>query len=659
MLHPFAKLRAARPTARAALSALTGPVPLSRDQAIGASERMAAFTSLLSSLEHLANPGPKRPGGLNDWALARRGHARYGRPLRKLLDVVADERTTRALHAARVAASAALLLPGNSRGRGAANLFLGVSGALLYPTHRYGTDGSDQASGMVQTATGLARLVPSPAAKDALIWYVAIQSNLSYAVAGWVKLLGKDWRDGSALTGILRTRTYGHEKVWRLARSHPRAARVLAHGVLAMECFFPVLYLKGGLLARPLIGGVAAFHVANGFVMGLGRFLPAFTAMHPMVAYTSAPRSHPAVAGRDDRLPASVGLLLAGGAATAAAVAAHRRLRATDHAHGAWAVTRHGNRLAYDGAALRPGETSPVTVLVHGLGAVPAHFSWYTRALNAAGRPWLAYSRAGYGPSKRHARTPYHLGESVDDLIDLIETAVPEGRQVVLVGHSLGGEIARRAAARLGTRAHSVVYVDSSHPEQLCRSVQQGENAWYIDDMMRTTSVSLRLGLGILMQTPEWIRNLPTPVRGRVMAEYADPRVWTAARREWRAAERDFRAFEGPLPRLDTHALVLSAQHTVDRDPDHLLMHQDLADAHLPGRTVRSAVVETADHDGILTDPHLAGEAARVLVAFLADTEAAGTESTAVEGVGTTAEDAGAPHARHARTPAEAEEGQR
>jgi len=291
MLARLAKLRASGHTARAALSALTGPLPVSRSQAIGASERIAAVTSLLSSLEHLTTPDQKRPGGLNDWALARYGHAHSGRPLRKLLDFVADERTSRTLHAARVAASAALLLPGDSRARGAANLFLGLSGALLYPTQRYGTDGSDQASNLVQTATGMARLAPSPAAQDALVWYVALQSNLSYVVSGWIKLLGKDWRTGSALTGVMRTRTYGHEKVWRLTRRHPRSARALAHGVLAMECLFPVLYLKGGLLTRPVIAAVAAFHVANGSVMGLGRFIPAFTAMHPMVAYTSTPRS--------------------------------------------------------------------------------------------------------------------------------------------------------------------------------------------------------------------------------------------------------------------------------------------------------------------------------------------------------------------------------
>ncbi|MFI1014674.1 alpha/beta fold hydrolase [Streptomyces sp. NPDC020965] len=586
---------------------------------MGASERLSAVTSLLSSLEHLTTQRQKRPGGLNDWAIAKHSHARYGRPLRKLLDVVADERTTLALHTARATASAALLLPGDGRWRGAANLFLGVSGALLYPTHRYGTDGSDQASGLVQTATGLARLAPTPQAQDALMWYVALQSNMSYLISGWVKLLGRDWRTGDALTGVMRTKTYGHEGIWRLTRRYPRSARTLAHGVLAMECLFPVLYLKGGRLTRPMLGGVVAFHIANGFVMGLGRFLPAFAAMHPMVAYTSAPRSHPAVAGRDDRMPAAVGLLLAGGVATAAAVALHRRLRATDNTYGSTVTTRHGNELSHD-STITGQDTGPVVVLVHGLGAMPAHFGWYTRAFNADGRQWLAYSRAGYGPSRRHADTPYHLGESVDDLIDLIEAAIPAGRQVSLVGHSLGGEISRRAAARLGERVHSVVYVDSSHPEQLDRSEQQGKNARFIEDLIRTTSVSLRLGLGILMQPPEWVRTLPTTVRNRAMAEYADHRVWTAALREWRSAERDFRSFSGPLARLDAHGLVLSAQHTVDRDPDHLLMHKDLADAHLPGRTVRNVVIEGSDHDGILTDPQLASEAVRHLLAFLGDT---------------------------------------
>ncbi|WP_240796453.1 alpha/beta fold hydrolase [Streptomyces sp. RFCAC02] len=606
---------------RARLSALSGPIPLTRSQALGASERLAAATSLVSSLEHLANRRHTRPGGLNHWAIAREAYAARSRPLRTVLDLTARPGTTRALHYGRIAASAALLLPGNSRVRGAANLFLGLSGALLYPTHRYGTDGSDQASGLVQTATGLARLSSSSQVRDALLWYVAVQSSLSYAVSGWVKLLGRDWRNGSALGGVMRTRTYGERHAWQLTQRYPRTARTVAHGVLALECLFPVVYLKGGALARPVLASAASFHVANGFVMGLGRFVTSFTAMHPAVAYTSAPRSHPAVAGRDDRLPAVTGALAAAGAVAAGALAVARRLRATDTRGGATVTTRHGNELAHEGV-IRPDRTDPVLVHVHGLAATPAHFGWYVRAAREGGdQDWLLYSRAGYGPSRRRARHAYTLGESADDLVDLVAACVPAGRRVVLVGHSLGGEIARRAAPRLGGRLHAVVYLDSSHPAELNRSHQQHETAEHVGAALRTFTVSLRAGLGALLARPEWLENLPAALRRRAMAEYADARLWRAALREWRAAEAEFLGHEGALRPVDAHALVVSAQHTVDRDPEQLLMHREIADAHrAPGRIVRTVVVEGADHDGLLTDPRLAAEAVRHLREFLAET---------------------------------------
>jgi pimeloyl-ACP methyl ester carboxylesterase len=606
---------------RTPLSALLGPIPLSRDRAMGISERLSAATSLVSSLEHLTNRRHIRPGGLNHWALAREAYAGRSRPLRKALDLLAHERATTALHAGRIAAGAALTLPGNGRWRGAANLFLGLSNAALHPVHRYGTDGSDQAAGLVQTATGLARVSRSPQVQDALLWYVSLQSALSYLVSGWIKLLGADWRDGSALGGVLRTRTYGAEHAWRLTRRHPGCARAVAHGVLALECLFPVVYLRGGALARPVLAGVASFHVANGFVMGLGRFVTSFTAMHPMVAYTSAPRGHAAVAGRDDRLLAVAGVIAAGGALTAAALAGARRMRATDPLPGALTVTtRHGNTLMCSGSVTGRG-TGPVVVLAHGLAATPAHFGWVAQALREDGQEWLTYSRAGYGPSRRHAASPYTLGESVDDLLDVVGAAVPAGRPVVLAGHSLGGEIARRAAARLGGRLHAVVYLDSSHPAELNRSAQQNETAGQVTAGLRMFAVSLRLGLGALLTRPGWLENLPHAYRARAMAEYADPRMWTAALREWRAAEGDFRSFTGALPPVGSAALVISAQRTVDRDPEHLLMHQELADAHrASGRPVRTVVVEGADHDGILSRPQSAGEAARHLLRFLAET---------------------------------------
>nr|WP_240969346.1 alpha/beta fold hydrolase [Streptomyces sp. HNM0575] len=604
-------------------STFLGPVPISRSRALAISERLTAMTSLTSSLEYITHQRQIRRGGLNDWTIARKMHASSTRPTRRILDAVGNQRTTQALHIARIAASAALLAPGNARWRGAANIFLGVSNAALYPRHRYGTDGSDQVSSFVQTAAGLARMSRQPAVQDALLWYVALQANLSYLVSGWVKLLGEPWRDGSALNGIMRTRTYGHEGMYRLTNRHPVPARYLAHGVLALECLFPVAYARGGALARPVMASAAAFHVANGYFMGLGRFVTAFEAMHPMVAYTSAPKDHPAVAGRDDRMLKATASMAAIGATIAGFLAAMRRMRATDPwPHGKVLTSRHGNELHYN-ERVSEDETSPVLVFGTGMISTTEHFGWITdKLVEESDYGIISYSRAGYGPSRRRSGGAYSLQESVDDLVDLVGGAVADGREVYLAGHSLGGEIARRAAAELGDRVKGVIYLDSSHPDELTRSKQQQEAADRLKDGLNMFTRSLRAGLGATLVRPKWVQDLPAEVRSRAFAQYADSRMWRAGMREWDATEADFRCFRGDLPAIGGHALVLSAQRTVDRDPEQLLMHNELGAAHRgEGRVVHNSVIEGADHDTMLTDARLGGEVGRRILDFLREAE--------------------------------------
>ncbi|MFF1420480.1 alpha/beta fold hydrolase [Streptomyces sp. NPDC058280] len=604
-------------------SAIFGPIPITRSRAIGASERLSAVTTLTASLEYLTQRKQTRAGGLNDWSVSRDVQVRSTPATRKLLDLISGEKTTTALHVARVAVSAGMLLPGNSRWRGAGSLFLGVSSAALYPRHRYGTDGSDQVSVLVQTATGLARVSTSPQTQDALMWYVAMQANVSYIISGWVKLLGESWKDATALSGVMRTKTYGHEPTYKLTKKYPRASRYLTHSVLALECLFPVAYLAGGKLARPVIAAAGSFHVANGLLMGLGRFVTAFTSMHPMVAYTSAPKSHPAVADRDDRLLTVGAALLAGAASVAGVVAVQRRMRTLE----GWPLsrmltTRHDNELQYE---ITSGDDPDLPVLVFAAGMVSTaeHFSWITEKIaQESAYGVLTYSRAGYAGSRYRSTSAYDLGESVDDLVDLIEGAVPEDRKVVLVGHSLGGELARRAAAALGDRLHGIVYLDSSHPGELIRSKQQSEAAERLNDGLNMLVRSLKSGMGILMARPDWLEALPATCRRQVLAQYTDARLWEAGRREWAAVDADFRAFDGDLGSVDAHALVISAQQTIDRDPEQLLMHNELAQAHRgAGRHVETVVMEDADHDSLLTSARFATEVGRRILAFLDGTE--------------------------------------
>ncbi|WP_434026278.1 alpha/beta fold hydrolase [Streptomyces graminofaciens] len=599
-------------------SAVFAPAPVGRDRAIAMSERLAAMSSLTSSLEYLTQRKDIEKGGMSDWEVGKGYLAGSGPLTRRLVDSVSGVRTTTALHIARSAVSAAMLLPGNSRWRGAGSLFLGTTSALLSPRHHYGADGSDQVASLVQLATGAARLVPSPAAKDALLWYTALQGNLAYAVSGWVKLFGKSWRDASALGGVMRTRTYGHEGMYRWTQEHPQVTKVLTHSVLALECLFPLAYARGGKLTRSMIASAAAFHLANGYFLGLGRFATAFPAFHPLIAYTSAPRSHPTVAGRDDRAVQTALAALAAGVAAAAVTAVQRRLRTTEGWHSSRVLTtRHGNLLQYE--EYSPGAPEkPVVVLASGLLSTSEHYAWISERLaHDTGYGVITYARAGYAGSHRKATGPFRLVESVHDLVDLVNGAVAPHRKVILVGHSIGGELARRAALHLGDRVEGVVYLDASHPGQF----NSGQSLVDIGLGGSFTAVSraLRLGTGILLNRPTWLDELPHAYRKKVHAQYADSRMWEAARREWKAVQADFRSFPGTLSRIEgVPALVVSAQRTVDSNPAQLLLHRELAEAHTGTRT-KTVVVENATHESMLINSRHAHQVSDLIIAFFGD----------------------------------------
>lgn len=607
----------------------TRPLVIDRDDAIGASERLSALTSLASSAEYLTLAEQMERGGPNDWSIHRDAYRGSHVITRTGLDAVSRPRTTHRLHQLRVALAASLLLPGRGRWRGVANLALVATGAGLYPRHRYGTDGSDQVAVQSQAAMGVARIARLPSVQDTMLWYLGGQATLSYAVSGWVKLLGPSWVEGSALTGIMRTVTYGHPTAHRLAARHPRATKRLVHGVLAMECLFPLVYAPGGRLVRPVLAATNAFHVSNGVLMGLGRFVTSFASMHPAVAYTSAPKR--LMPHRDDRFlrTLSAGAVVAGGVAAAAAWNRRSVVR-RGWPESRTFTTSRGNTLSYSLAA---GEQDlPLVVLEPGLLSTHEVLGWISESLTARGRHGvLGYYRAGCGASERHATGEYSLEESVDDLVDLLRHVAGE-RRVVLVGHSLGGEIARRAAHRLGPDVSAVVYLDSSHPSELTRSQVQRESGEQLSRQLGSVATSLRLGMGMIMKAPDWVVDLPALYRRTVAAHFTDARLWTTALREWDATYRDFLAHDGPVADLPVPALVVSAGRTISEDPVQDELHEDLARSHRGADgPVRRITVDRAEHLSFVTDPRYVHQVTAALAEFLDELSAA--DAPALRGV--------------------------
>lgn len=600
------------------------PPTTTRAAAVDRMERTSAITHLMASLEHLANRHERRHGGMNDWSVTSASSAITSPLGRRLLDLISAPNATDGAHVARVCAALALIAPGTpNSARIAANGVLAGTSLAMHPRHHYGTDGSDQVSFLVQTASLLARAADSRTRiVDSVLWTVALQATLSYAISGWAKVAGRTWREGRALSGVTRTLTYGDRTTWQLTQRFPQTAKLLGMSVLALECSFPLAYLAGGRLTRGYVASTSAFHLGVARVMALGRFVPSFLSMHGPVEYTARRRATTAVDGvpRDDTMPVVAGLAAAA-VATSATILRHRNRRLATAGRGDEQrfTTQSGNALAY--RTLTPSEpTGPLFILESGMLATAEHWEHIATQLQQQGTV-VTYSRAGYGPSTHAPGTAGSVDDLVTELIELTEHLAGE-RDVVYVGHSLGGYLAMKAAARRPVAA--IVLVDSSHPEEIARSKRQELGAEALTEGISLTLHSMELGAALLVDRPDWVDSMPEPAQATMFAQFRDARMWRAARREWAAVRREFDAVTA-LPSVAAPVLSVSAGRTVCEDPVQGQMHREMAEAGTVG--VHETIAD-ADHDSILTNPAHARELTEAIGQFL-DTHCAASEAAA------------------------------
>lgn len=597
----------------------------SRERALRASESLAAVTATLASLEALSTRRDTAAGELNDWRVLRGGLAEDAPVTARVLDALDSDRADKVFHVVRCALGAAILIPGRGRTwdgiRLGANAGLSVLGMINQARSRYGGDGSDQAALQVHTASAIARVGGDARSIDAGLWYLSLQGVLSYGVSGWVKLAGRPWREGVAVSGVMRTHTYGHEGVWNVLRRHPRLEKIATASMLAFESSYPVVYVAGPVVSAAYSAVAMGFHAANGVIMGLGRFVWGFASFHPAIAYTTSGWSRDR--DRSDALPAVAGVVFVTAIAATAISAVRRRLRVLDGpSYLSRLATRRGSVLAYGGK--QRGHRS-IVFLVNALFATQDHFGWITGNLDRSESvDFITYDRAGYGASLEAEGDAFRIQDAVADLIDLVAALAEPGQRVILAGHSYGGEIIRRAAEALpeGVVA-GLVFLDATHPEQFAQSPAQREGLKLVRDAQRQMGMLVRAGLGVFLDHPAWARRLPTPFRVNAEQNYRDGRMWRAGARELRAVETELDVSAPPeirrLPRIE--GLVISASRTM-ADPDSARFQTSLA-ATFSTAAGGEPVVFDATHDTLLTDALIAGDVAARILEFVQRTEAA------------------------------------
>ncbi len=116
-----------------------------------------------------------------------------------------------------------------------------------------------------------------------------------------------------------------------------------------------------------------------------------------------------------------------------------------------------GVRLHWRQRMADTAQDRPLVVLLHGLGG--SGFSWRHTldALEQAGHPVIAPDLPPFGYSQRTA-----AGPAWPELVSALSDQVAPGAKVVLIGHSMGADVAAKIAAAVPERVEQLILVDGT-----------------------------------------------------------------------------------------------------------------------------------------------------------------------------------------------------
>lgn len=160
------------------------------------------------------------------------------------------------------------------------------SGLIMY-RQSYGGEGSDHIL--------LVSLVPlfihfvgpqSLFVSQICLYFIALQSCVSYITSGTAKLISYSWVSGNALHLIMGVEAYGYLPLAKFLRNKIWLSKVLSWGVIALECSFLLLLFLPFDWLYIILSLSVLMHISIAFVMGLNIFPWNFIATYPAIIFT-------------------------------------------------------------------------------------------------------------------------------------------------------------------------------------------------------------------------------------------------------------------------------------------------------------------------------------------------------------------------------------
>jgi len=198
------------------------------------------------------------------------------------LEHLAMPLTDRLLFGARLLV--AILLMAGACVMAAEALLLLTSAVILKRCDGPYNGGSDRLAVLMLFCLLLANTLPSTRWRELALGYLAVQLLLSYAMAGWVKIVNPDWRRGLALNDVFAFSAYPVSEQLRTLAAQPRLLFFASWGVMLFELLFPLSLFDVQLLYA-VLAIAALFHIANALLFGLNRFVWVWIAAYPSLLW--------------------------------------------------------------------------------------------------------------------------------------------------------------------------------------------------------------------------------------------------------------------------------------------------------------------------------------------------------------------------------------
>lgn len=244
--------------------------------------------AIVMSLEHLATRDRFADDGLLSWKISKL-YVQTGKVFSPVIKRLVKPPYFQYLLFGRIATAVALVVLAVF-GQISILLLVVLFVTNIALTYRFlgGLTGTFQVSMITLPALIIAVWFPAGSvARDAAIVFIAAQIVLSYFVAGFSKLISREWQDGTALGSIFSTEMYGNSSVYRLLTRFPRLQVIGAWIVIGFEVGFPIVLLGNEYITLFVLGIGVLFHAFNAAFMGLNNFLIGFPATYPAIIYTS------------------------------------------------------------------------------------------------------------------------------------------------------------------------------------------------------------------------------------------------------------------------------------------------------------------------------------------------------------------------------------